>query len=53
MGASGLAKNLLEFAGISRQLVLVDGERNAQLWSPEELNRKAQSGHPAEFASKF
>lgn len=43
-GCIRISENLLGFAGISRQLVLVDGERNTQLWSPEELNRKAQSG---------
>lgn len=48
-----ISEKLLAFAGITRQLVMVGGEWYTQLWSPEELNRKAQSGHPAEFASKF
>ena len=43
-GGVSIGEKLLAFAGITRQLVMVDGEWYTQLWSPEELNRKAQSG---------
>ena len=43
-GGIRISEKLLAFAGITRQLVMVDGEWYTQLWSPEELNRKAQSG---------
>ena len=41
-GRVGISERLLAFAGITRQLVMVGGEWYTQLWSPEELNRKAQ-----------
>ena len=43
-GCVCISEKLLAFAGITHQLVMVDGEWYTQLWSPEELNRKAQRG---------